>query len=103
MCFRYVFYRDVRSKYRWPRCGPIPYRRYLIPLSAPSGLLRIGAMESTASTHLPLIFARYHERFPEVELSMRMTPTADQIEDIFTYKADGAFVDGPVLHPEIVE
>jgi len=73
------------------------------PSSAPRGSLRIGAMESTASTHLPLIFARYHERFPEVELSMRMAPTVDQIEDIFKYKADGAFVDGPVLHPEIIE
>ncbi len=73
------------------------------PSSAPSGPLRIGAMESTASTHLPLIFARYHERFPQVELSMVMAPTVDQIEDILTYKVDGAFVDGPVLHPEIVE
>ncbi|WP_172250826.1 LysR substrate-binding domain-containing protein [Saccharibacillus deserti] len=73
------------------------------PSSTPRGSLRIGAMESTASTHLPLIFARYHERFPQVELSMYMAPTVDQIEDILKYKVDGAFVDGPVRHPEIVE
>lgn len=73
------------------------------PSSTPRGSLRIGAMESTASTHLPLIFARYHERFPQVELSMYMAPTVDQIEDILAYKSDGAFVDGPVLHPEIIE
>ncbi|MEJ8305849.1 LysR family transcriptional regulator [Saccharibacillus sacchari] len=73
------------------------------PSSEPRGPLRIGAMESTASTHLPLIFARYHDKFPQVELSMYMAPTVDQIEDILAYKVDGAFVDGPVRHPDIIE
>ncbi|WP_199615248.1 LysR family transcriptional regulator [Paenibacillus alkalitolerans] len=71
--------------------------------SAPRGTLCIGAMESTASTRLPLIFAQYHTKFPQVELSLHMAPTVDQVDAILKYKADGAFVDGPILHPEIVE
>ncbi|SDC44782.1 DNA-binding transcriptional regulator, LysR family [Paenibacillus sp. CF095] len=72
-------------------------------LSAPRGTLRIGAMESTASTRLPLIFTQYHKKFPQVELSLYMAPTVDQVSTILEYKVDGAFVDGPILHPEIVE
>lgn len=71
--------------------------------STPRGSLHIGAMESTATTRLPIIFSRYHKEFPQVELSLYMAPTVDQVNAILNYKIDGAFVDGPILHPEIIE
>lgn len=71
--------------------------------STPRGSLHIGAMESTATTRLPIIFSRYHKEFPSVDLSLYMAPTVDQVNAILNYKIDGAFVDGPILHPEIIE
>lgn len=71
--------------------------------STPRGTLHIGSIESTASTRLPKIFAEYHKNFPQVELSMYMAPTVDQVSAILNYKVDGALVDGPILHPEIME
>lgn len=32
-----------------------------------------------------------------------MAPTVDQVNAILNYKVDGALVDGPILHPEIME
>ena len=40
----------------------------------PSGTLRIGAMETTTATRLPAILAKYHEAFPDVELSLTTGP-----------------------------
>lgn len=71
--------------------------------STPRGTLHIGSIESTASTRLPIIFAEYHKKFPQVELSMYMAPTVDQVSAILNYKVDGALVDGPILHPDIME
>ncbi len=69
----------------------------------PRGTLHIGSIESTASTRLPSIFAAYHKTFSQVELSMYMAPTVDQVDAILNYKVDGALVDGPILHPDIIE
>ncbi|MGE6856561.1 LysR family transcriptional regulator [Bacillus sp. FSL K6-2841] len=71
--------------------------------STPRGTLHIGSIESTASTRLPSIFAAYHKTFSQVELSMYMAPTVDQVHAILNYKVDGALVDGPILHPDIIE
>lgn len=62
--------------------------------STPRGTLHIGSIESTASTRLPIIFTEYHKTFPQVELSMYMAPTVDQVSAILNYKVDGALVDG---------
>jgi DNA-binding transcriptional LysR family regulator len=71
--------------------------------SVPRGVLSIGAMESTAAVRLPQIFARYHKQYPQVELSVFTAPTEEQVAAVLQYKIEGAFVDGPIEHPEIVE
>lgn len=67
----------------------------------PSGTLRIGAMETTTATRLPIILARYHETFPDVELSLKTGPTARLLEDVLNYVVEAAFVAGPVDHPQL--
>lgn len=71
--------------------------------SEPRGTLSIGAIESTMSARLPRIFAQYHQQCPQVELRFHMAPTVELIGAVLRYEVDGAFVDGPVLHPEMTE
>lgn len=67
--------------------------------TTPSGPLRIGTMETTAATRLPVILAEYHQQFPKVELSLMTGPTAHLINAVLNYEIDGAFVAGPIEHP----
>lgn len=68
----------------------------------PRGPLSIGSMETTAAVRLPPILARYHESFPRVELSLRTAPTAALIQEVLDGLLDGAFVAGPVEHPDLL-
>jgi len=42
----------------------------------PRGVLRLGALESTAASRLPKIFCEFHRRFPEVRIELK-TATND--------------------------
>lgn len=68
----------------------------------PRGLLSIGSMETTAAVRLPPILARYHQAFPTVDLNLRTAPTAVLIQDVLDGLLDGAFVAGPVEHPDLL-
>lgn len=65
----------------------------------PSGTLRIGAMETTTATRLPGILAKYHEAYPDVELSLTTSSTAQLLEAVLNYDVEVAMVAGPVDHP----
>jgi LysR family transcriptional regulator, cell division regulator len=47
----------------------------------PKGPLAIGSMETTAAVRLPSLLARFHRRFPAVQLTLRTAPTAALIAD----------------------
>ncbi|MBU8568474.1 LysR family transcriptional regulator [Virgibacillus pantothenticus] len=69
----------------------------------PHGPLSIGANETTASVRLPAVLVSYNENYPEVELSLNIGETEELISDVLDYKLDGAFVVGPVKHPDIIQ
>ncbi|NWD05189.1 LysR family transcriptional regulator [Pseudomonas gingeri] len=69
-------------------------RSALMDTGVPSGLLRLGSMETTAAIRLPQVLTRYRERFPEVRLSLLTGTTAELIKAIETHRLDGAFVGG---------
>lgn len=69
--------------------------------SVPRGPLRIGAMETTAAVRLPALMAAFHRSCPEVDLTMRTGPTEELLHLVLDYQLDGAFVAGPVNHPEL--
>lgn len=69
----------------------------------PNGLLTIGSMETTAAVRLPSILATYHKKFPQVEFVLRTGPTEELIQAVLDYEMDGAFVAGPVHHPDIAQ
>lgn len=69
----------------------------------PKGPLVIGSMETTAAIRLPAILANYHQEYPEVELALKTGPTEENIRGVLQYELDGAFVAGPVEHPDLMQ
>ncbi len=67
----------------------------------PKGALTIGSLETTAAVRLPRLLAAYHRAYPEVDVSLVTGPTEYLVEQVLRYKADGAFVSGPIDHPDL--
>lgn len=60
--------------------------------TAPSGLLRLGALESTAASRLPAILAAYHKVYPDVSVEL-MTGTNDALTAaVLERRVEAAFV-----------
>jgi DNA-binding transcriptional LysR family regulator len=76
-------------------------KRVVTDRGTPSGPLRIGSMETTAALRLPPILIRYAEEYPEVDVLMEAAPTEQLVSDVVARKLDGAFVSGPIAHPEL--
>jgi DNA-binding transcriptional LysR family regulator len=68
----------------------------------PSGKLSLGSLETTAALRLPAALAAYARAYPDVDLCLSTGTTASLIEDVLQLRLDGAFVTGPVNHPELV-
>jgi DNA-binding transcriptional LysR family regulator len=67
----------------------------------PSGLLRIGSMETTAAARLPRVLGAFHRKYPHVDLLLDTGPTDYQIQQVLNHKVDLALVSGPVERPEL--
>lgn len=67
------------------------------------GPLSIGSMETVASVHLPRLLAKYHHQYPQVRLSLTTGNTSYCIEQVLGHDLDGAFVAGPIHHPDLVQ
>ena len=91
----------------------LPYAERLATLSreaidasrddgVPKGPLAIGSMETTAAVRLPPLLTRFHQRFPAVQLSLRTGPTATLVQAVLDVSLDGAFVAGPIDHPDLI-
>lgn len=65
----------------------------------PSGILKIGIVETVIA--LPDILSSYHNKFPNVELSLKAGVTDLLLQKVIDMKLDGAFVTGPIRHPLI--
>jgi DNA-binding transcriptional LysR family regulator len=68
---------------------------------APGGELSIGSLETTAALRLPPLLADYTTRCPNVDLQIQGGATEPLIESVLSRRLDGAFVAGPVAHPEL--
>lgn len=63
---------------------------------APSGLLRLGAMESTAAVRLPKPLARFHELHPQVALELYSGDPRDLMNQVLAGELDAALVTGTI-------
>lgn len=71
--------------------------------SIPSGPLVIGSMETTAAVRLPSVFAQYHLKYPNVDFSLVTGPTERLLHGVLHYELHGAFVSGPIEHPDLTQ
>ncbi|HYM74234.1 MAG TPA: LysR substrate-binding domain-containing protein [Stellaceae bacterium] len=69
----------------------------------PCGLLTVGSLETTAALRLTPLLARYAADNPDVDLVLRTGTTRELVGDVLEQRVDGAFVCGPVAHPELAE
>lgn len=70
---------------------------------APRGVLTIGSLETTAALRLTPLLTRYATDNPAVDLILRTGTTSELVGDVLEQRVDGAFVCGPVAHPDLEE
>jgi DNA-binding transcriptional LysR family regulator len=78
-------------------------RRAACDDGAPRGLLTIGSLETTAALRLTPLLAAYAADYPEVDLVLRTGTTRELVGEVLEQRVDGAFVCGPVAHPDLRE
>ncbi|SME92974.1 LysR family transcriptional regulator [Pseudogulbenkiania subflava] len=82
------------------------YARQLLGLAAAArddlagqrlaGRFRLGSMENTAATRLPLPLSRFHRDYPEVELELSTGPSLPMCQRVLRGEVDAALVAEPV-------
>ncbi|MFF2015211.1 LysR family transcriptional regulator [Paenibacillus sp. NPDC058177] len=71
--------------------------------AVPAGQLHIGSLEVTAAVRLPALLTKYHAEYPAVDFSLITGPTEQHLHGVLHYELNGAFVSGPVEHPELIQ
>jgi DNA-binding transcriptional LysR family regulator len=76
-------------------------RRAVEDDGTPRGALTIGSLETTAALRLSPLLAAYVAKYREVDLVLRTGTTCELVEDVRERRLEGAFVCGPVDHPDL--
>lgn len=69
----------------------------------PKGALVIGSLETTTALRLSPILSSYVRAYPQVDLVLRTGTSCELVERVLAHELEGAFVVGPVRHPELAE
>ena len=67
----------------------------------PAGTLVLGSLETTAALRLSPLLARFAQAYPAVRLVVTTGTTRKLIDDVVDCRLEGAFVAGPVSHPDL--
>jgi LysR family transcriptional regulator, cell division regulator len=76
-------------------------RKVMSDDQTPKGPLMIGSMETTAAVRLPILLSKFHREYPAVDLTLKTGPTEQNVHCVLQYELDGAFVAGPIEHPDL--
>ena len=76
-------------------------RRAALDDGTPQGPLVIGSLDTTAALHLTPILTGFAAAHPTVDLTLRTGTTGELLEAVLSHQVEGAFVCGPVAHPEL--
>ena len=76
-------------------------RRAVRDDGTPRGPLVIGALETSAALRLSRPLAAYAEAYPEVDIALRTGTTAELMRMVLGDLVEGAFVCGPIAHPDL--
>lgn len=78
-------------------------RRAAVDEGRPRGPLTVGSLETTAGARLAPALASFAAAYPEVDLVLATGTTAELVEAVRDQRLEGAFVCGPVSHPDLLE
>lgn len=67
----------------------------------PGGSLSLGALETTMALRLSPWITEFARAYPGVRLSVNSGTTAQLLRDVVECRLEGAFVAGPIEHPDI--
>lgn len=67
----------------------------------PSGVLRIGGLETTTALRLSPALTDFVRSYPDVRLVVSTGTTRKLLDEVIACRLDAAFVTGPVIHPEL--
>jgi len=68
----------------------------------PHGVLTLGGLETTMALRLSPVLSRFAKTYPDVRMVIRGGTTESLLRQVVDNQLDGAFVAGPIDHPEIV-
>ncbi len=66
-----------------------------------TGSIHIGSMESTAAAFLPRFLSAFHQEHPGISVRVDTGTTAASIEKLLDHRLEGAFIAGPLNHPDL--
>jgi DNA-binding transcriptional LysR family regulator len=76
-------------------------KRAIDPASGPSGILKIGAIESAATGRLPKVLSQYHQAYPAVKLDFNTGVWSALLNDVVSHRLEGAIIAVRPEHPDI--
>ena len=68
---------------------------------SPNGTLALGTLETTAALRLSPFLSQFARRYSQVRLSLTTGTSCSLTADVAECRLDGAFVAGPVDHPDL--
>ena len=77
-------------------------RRAVADEGTPGGALVVGSLETTAALRLSPILAEFAATYPAVDLSLRTGTSCELVDQVLDRGLEGAFVCGPVNHPDLL-
>ena len=108
-----LFHRNVRGVSLTPAGQRmLPYAARIAKLVAdaklaaqddgpPNGTLVLGTLETTAALRLSPILSHFTSMYPQVRLSLTTGTSCSLTADVAECRLDGAFVAGPIDHPDL--
>ncbi|AGB74551.1 MULTISPECIES: LysR family transcriptional regulator [Rhizobium] len=67
----------------------------------PGGTLSLGSLETTTALRLSPLLGQFAKTYPQVRLVVTTGTTRRLIDDVVSCRVEGAFVAGPVNHPDL--
>lgn len=68
---------------------------------APNGVLVLGGLETTTALRLSPMLSQFAKNYPRVRLVVSTGTTRKLLDEVIACRLEGAFVAGPVNHPEL--
>ncbi len=67
----------------------------------PNGSLLLGSLETTTALRLSPLLSQFARAYPKVRLAVTTGTTGQLVNDVVECRLDGAFVSGPIDHPDL--